>query len=143
MLEIDHTINRGLFNELLIIEAINGKKVCHTNLLFQELFYSFFKDIDANDRIKAYKGKPNEKTDVIVKINNQIMNISVKVGVKNSVHVEGIYSFIMFMKELKIPQYILRNTYITIMQMVPQMVVVKIEFLWMSIRKDIQKVLLL
>ena len=107
MITIEHDINRGTFNELLIINAINGKKVKNTNLLFQNLFYSFFENIDKNDIVKAYKGRPNEKTDVIVKINNQIMNISVKIGIKNSVHCEGIYTFLKFLKELKIPTYII------------------------------------
>lgn len=109
MIEIDQSTNRGIFNELLIIEAINGKKVKNTNLLFQELFFSFFKDISYNDVVRAYKGMPNEKTDIVVKIKDQVMNISVKVGIKNSVHSEGIYSFIYFMKDLNFPSQIINK----------------------------------
>lgn len=111
MIEIDYKTNIGIANELFIIEAINGEKVKNVNFLFQELFYSFFKNIDGNDVIHAYKGQPLEKTDVVVKINNQTMNISVKMGFRNSAHCENIYYFLQFLKELRIP-YDIINKYL-------------------------------
>lgn len=97
--------NQGVLNELRIIDAINGKQVKDVGFLFQDLFYSFFKNINETDVIKACKGREFEKTDIIVKIGKQTMNISVKMGIKNSVHCEGIYYFLKFLKELKIPYF--------------------------------------
>ena len=94
-------VNIGILNDYQIIEAINNKKIKDVSFLFQELFYSFFKNIDENSIIKAYKGNEIEKTDIVVKINNQRLNISVKMEIKNSVHCENIY---YFLKELKINQ---------------------------------------
>ena len=97
-------VNIGILNDYQIIEAINNKKIKDVSFLFQELFYSFFKNIDENSIIKAYKGNEIEKTDIVVKINNQRLNISVKMEIKNSVHCENIYYFLKFLKELKINQ---------------------------------------
>lgn len=102
-------INLGILNELVIIRAINGKKVKDVNFLFQELFYDFFKDISPDDYIKAYKGFEFEKTDVVVEIDKKIMNISVKFGFRNSVHCENIYYFLKFLKSLKIPSFIINE----------------------------------
>lgn len=96
--------NIGFINEENLVKALNGKKVNEVNLLLQLMLYDCFKDIKEKDYIKAYLGNGMEKTDVIIKIKNESLNISVKYGIKNSVHCEGIYTFLKFLKEeLKIP----------------------------------------
>ena len=85
--------NKGIKNELIYVNYLNNKKVRELNPLIQELLYKVFEKINENDKIIA-KNNLAEKTDIIVTINNEEKNFSLKIGDKNSFHMEPISEFI-------------------------------------------------
>lgn len=75
------------------------------------MFYSFIKDlfIDLNNEyiITCWKNTKPQKTDIFICINNTTKNISIKKGIKNSVHVERISDFVHFLIENNIDREII------------------------------------
>lgn len=97
----------GFKNEYDFVLAINNKKICELNPILEDLIYTIFNNIDSNQIIKAWRNHYNQKTDVLIKIGNAIKGISIKLGSRNSVHVEHITTFINFLKEHNIPNDII------------------------------------
>lgn len=95
----------GYINELYFVNYLNGKKVKNLNIMFLELIEKLFKNINKEDIIKSWKNPFLQKTDIFIKINNEIKRISIKSGIKNSIHVEPISEFIHFLIENKIEKY--------------------------------------
>lgn len=92
----------GVQNEYDFIKKINGKKIKQLNILFQMFIYDLYGKIDNyNSTVYAWKNPKPQKTDFFIRIANQteIKRISVKKGVKNSVHVEPIMELIHFLIE--------------------------------------------
>ena len=89
----------GYLTEHCIINYLNGKKVKNLNIMYLEMIEDLFENIKPEDKIIAWKNPFLQKTDLFIKINNQIKRISVKYGIKNSVHVEPISEFIHFLIE--------------------------------------------
>ena len=87
----------GLQNEHRFSCYLNGSKVKSLTPLFRDLIYSLFGNIDINSRIKCNVDYEKKKYDLIININNIIKKLSIKKGINNSVHVEGISSFIHFL----------------------------------------------
>lgn len=87
----------GYLTEQCIVNYLNGKKVKNLNIIYLEMIENLFKNINQEDRIIAWKNPFLQKTDLFIKINNEIKRISVKSGIKNSVHVEPISEFIHFL----------------------------------------------
>ena len=56
------------------------------------MFYGFNED----DIIKCWRNHLPQKSDIIIKIRNIIKGVSIKKGMKNSVHVDSITEFIHF-----------------------------------------------
>lgn len=92
----------GLKNEYEFIKELNKKKVKQLNPLFQDFIFDIFKNVDYKDIIYCKKNLSPDKTDIFITINNITKNISIKKGVKNSVHVERITDFIHFLIESNI-----------------------------------------
>lgn len=92
----------GYINELYFVNYLNGKKVKNLNIMFLELIENLFKNINKEDIIKSWKNPFSQKTDIFIKINNEIKRISIKSGIKNSIHVEPISEFIHFLIDNKI-----------------------------------------
>lgn len=59
------------------------------------MFYGFNED----DIIKCWRNHLPQKSDIIIKIRNIIKGVSIKKGMKNSVHVDSITEFIHFLIE--------------------------------------------
>lgn len=92
----DYTID-GFKNEHNICKYLNGNKVKFLIPSFQEMIYKLYGDIDKNSNISAHVDIDKKKFDIVISINDIIKRISIKKGINNSVHVEGISSFIHFL----------------------------------------------
>lgn len=97
----------GINNEIEFVNYLNNKKIFELN----PMFYSFIKDlfIDLNNEyiITCWKNTKPQKTDIFICINNTTKNISIKKGIKNSVHVERISDFVHFLIENNIDREII------------------------------------
>lgn len=92
--------NDGFKNENLMLESLNNKKFSELNDNLQQMIvYMADNAILPNTLIKAYKIGGKEKTDLIVEIDNQPFNISIKKGMGNSVHQEKVEDFIDFLEK--------------------------------------------
>ena len=89
----------GFANEYEFVKYLNGKKVCELNPMFRELINNIFYLIDENSIIKSWRNHYPQKSDIFIKIGNVIKGVSIKKGIKNSVHVERISDFIHFLIE--------------------------------------------
>lgn len=87
----------GYKNEDEFVQYLNKKKVCQVNPMFYDFLESIFGKIHDDDIIWAWKNDQLEKADIFIKINNIIKRISIKKGVKNSVHAEPISMFLKFL----------------------------------------------
>ena len=90
-------INKGIKNELIYINYLNKKQIRQLNPLMQELINTLYDNIDENDIVYATKNKEKDKTDIIITIKNIEKNLSLKIGDKNSFHLEPISEFIHFL----------------------------------------------
>lgn len=89
----------GYLNEQDFVNYLNGKKIKNLNIMYLDLIENIFPNINNEDKIKAWKNPFSQKTDIFIKINNIKKRISIKSGIKNSVHVEPISEFIHFLIE--------------------------------------------
>ncbi len=102
----------GIQNEHDFIREINGKKIKQLNMLFQMFIYDLYGKIENyNDVIYAWKNPKPQKTDFFVRLSNknEIKRISVKKGVKNSVHVEPIMELVHFLIQNNVPKHIIEK----------------------------------
>ena len=89
----------GKNNEYEFIKYLNGKRIFELNQNFKKLINELFPNVEQDSIIKCWKNKYKQKSDIFIKINNEIKGISIKKGYKNSVHVERISDFIHFLIE--------------------------------------------
>lgn len=94
----------GYKNEFEFIDYLNGKKICELSPLFRDLLDDLFVISDVNSTIKAYKPGNYVKPDVCIEINGIKKYLSLKIGSRNSLHVEHISTFIKFLKKIGIKQ---------------------------------------
>ena len=94
----------GYSNEIYFVNCLNGCKVKNLNIMLLELIETIFENIDKEDIITAWKNPFKQKTDIFIKINNVKKRISIKMGTKNSVHMEPISEFVHFLIENGIPR---------------------------------------
>ena len=92
----------GSDNEFEFVKYLNGKKILELNPLFEELIYKLFPLEQPTSIIKSWRNHYNQKSDIFIKINGKMKGISIKKGMKNSIHVERISDFIHFLIENKI-----------------------------------------
>jgi len=89
----------GLDNEFEFVKYLNGKKISKLNPMFRDLIDKLYPYEKENSIIKCWRNHYKQKTDIFVKINGKIKGISIKKGMKNSMHVERISDFIHFLIE--------------------------------------------
>lgn len=87
----------GYKNEFEFVKYLNDKKVSELNPMFQDLINELYPNINKDYTIKCWKNHFDQKSDIFIKINGQIEGISIKKGIKNSIHVERITDFIHFL----------------------------------------------
>lgn len=97
-------ICNGIKNEMIFVNYINNKKVKELNLLFQEMLYDIFEDVDSDDIVHCEKNNKPEKADIFIEIRNIEKRASLKIGDKNSVHMEPISEFIHFLIMNNVPR---------------------------------------
>ena len=100
-------MNKGKQNEYDFVLMLNGKKVKELDPNSYDMIHAIFNNISDNSIIKSWKNHYKQKTDVMIKIDNIIKGISIKMGSKNSVHVEPLSSFIKFLENNGIPHNII------------------------------------
>ena len=99
----------GINNEFSFVMAINRKKVKELNPLIRDLIDYLFPNIDEEVTLKAWKNHYNQKTDVLIKANNTIKRISIKMGSRNSVHEESLESFIDFLFKIGLSEKVVNE----------------------------------
>ena len=99
----------GFQNEIEFVKSINGKKYSDLNYQFQLFIEDLYKKFNINSKIKCYKNEELQKYDIVIEIDNIIKRISIKKGVKNSVHTEPISEFIHFCIENHMPRNLVVN----------------------------------
>lgn len=87
----------GFHNEFQIASYLNNKKVGDLNLMYKNYIYDIFDNITDDDIVSAKIDFNEKKYDMILCVNNIKKLVSIKMGINNSVHVEGISSFIHFL----------------------------------------------
>ena len=97
----------GKNNEFEFVKYLNNKKISELNPLFRDLIDELFPLEKEDSVIKSWKNHYNEKSDIFIKINGSMKGISIKKGIKNSVHVERISDFIHFLIENKVDREII------------------------------------
>jgi len=91
-------IKQGYKNEFEFVNYLNNKKYGQVNFLIKDMLKELYPNIQNHDIIKAYKYGKYAKTDVVINVNGILKGISIKSGIKNSVHVEPIEKFIKYVK---------------------------------------------
>lgn len=103
-------IQAGYQNEFLFVLEFNNKKIKELNPLLREVIDDIFPNVNEETILKAWRNHVNnQKGDILIRIGEQYRTISIKKGSRNSVHLENIESFKMFLKELGIDDKIIYN----------------------------------
>lgn len=99
----------GFQNKNEFIKKLNNKTLNEIDYNLQLFLQDIFKKINKNSRINCYKNDEPQKYDIFIKIDEEIKRISIKKGVKNSVHTEPISEFIHFLITNKMPKDMVIN----------------------------------
>lgn len=99
----------GYQNENEFVKCFNNKKIINLNYNLQLFINDIFENIDSNNKINCYLNPEKQKYDIFIEIDNTIKRISIKKGVKNSVHAEPISEFIHFLIENKMSKDMVIN----------------------------------
>lgn len=94
----------GFQNEEDFVKELNNKRIKEVQFNLQLFLYDLFYYVNENDVVKCYKNKVLQKYDIIIEIKNKIKRISIKKGVKNSVHTEPISEMVHFLISNKMPK---------------------------------------
>ena len=100
---------QGFDNEYNFVLALNNKRICELNPILQDLIHTIFNNIEDDVFIKAWCNHYKQKSDILIKIGSAIKGVSIKLGSRNSVHVEHIKEFLSFLKEHNVPDRIINN----------------------------------
>lgn len=92
----------GYENEYEFVRYLNGKKIGEIQPLLREVIDYLYPKVSEKDKIKAWKNNCRQKADIFIKINGVMKGISIKMGNRNSVHVERITDFINFLIENRV-----------------------------------------
>lgn len=99
----------GFENEFSFVRELNGKKVGEVNVLLYDFIHDLFYDISDDDIIKCWRNHLLQKSDILIRIRQVIKGVSIKKGIKNSVHVERLNDFTCFLNECGIPKEIVKK----------------------------------
>lgn len=94
----------GFQNENDFVKKLNNKRIKDIPFNLQLFIFDIFHSISNNDSVKCYKNPKLQKYDIVIEINKKIKRISIKKGVKNSVHTEPISEMIHFLISNKMPK---------------------------------------
>lgn len=68
----------GNSNEFEFVKYLNNKKILELNPLFRALIDELFAIKDEESIIKCWRNHYNQKSDILIKINNKLKGISIK-----------------------------------------------------------------
>lgn len=88
----------GFDNENFLIANLNNKKYADLNINLKKFVKYINQDVTDNNVIYCEKHAGTNKTDLSLKINDELYNISVKKGTGNSVYQENVEDFINFLE---------------------------------------------
>lgn len=94
----------GFRNESDLKCYLFQKRVCDLNDNLKKFILFLFPDAKDSDFITTSQGKPCQKPDVVIEIQQKKKNISVKMGQGNSVHQEDIGLFMSFLTTLDVSE---------------------------------------
>ena len=97
-IKFNKSIN-GFQNELEIKRELDNKTIKELNPMYRSFIEDLFSNINDSDLINCIIDDSNKKHDIVISIKNEKRYISIKKGIKNSVHVEEISNFIHFLIE--------------------------------------------
>lgn len=92
----------GFDNEFAFVLELNNKRIKDLTPICRDLIETIFPYENEESIIKCWRNHLQQKSDILVKINNKMKGISIKKGIRNSVHVEPISDFIHFLIENKV-----------------------------------------
>ncbi|MCI5552616.1 MAG: hypothetical protein MR388_02100 [Tenericutes bacterium] len=104
---MDTNETNGFQNEQEFAKALNGKKIKYLMPNLQDMILKLYGYVDFNSYIFCYVDHSKKKYDIVIRINQKIKRISIKKGVNNSVHTEGISYFIHFLIECGISRNVI------------------------------------
>lgn len=99
-----NNLSNGFQNETAFIKKLHYKLYKNIDFLLQLFLEDIFGYIKETAVIECYKNKSLQKYDIVIKICHVEKLISIKKGVKNSVHTEPISEFVHFLIENKMPK---------------------------------------
>ena len=99
----------GLANEREFCRYLNRKKVKEVHPIFQDLLEALYGKLTGEEVIVTSVNYAKQKSDIYIRINNIIKGISIKKGVKNSVHIEKVSEFTKFLNTQDIPNDIINE----------------------------------
>lgn len=97
----------GYENEIEFVNELNGKTFHQLKFWMQEFIEDLYPNINQNSMIICWKNVERQKADLLINIDGEMKRISIKKGIKNSIHVEPISEFIHFLIENHIPKTII------------------------------------
>src|SRR5699024_5952328 len=98
---IDYKVD-GFQNEICFAEKLNGNRVKDLEPAYQNMIVQLYGKVSKCRKVKAYVDENKKKYDMVVEIGKVKKLISIKKGINNSMHVEGISTFVHFLIEMKI-----------------------------------------
>jgi len=101
--------NNGYENEIQFVKKLNNKRLREIDYDLRFFIGDLYPKVKDDDIIKCIKNKKLQKGDIFISINDVVKSVSIKKGVKNSVHVEPISEFIHFLIENKMPREMVIN----------------------------------
>lgn len=96
----------GCENEYEFVKYFNRKEIKDLNPIGQYFIEELYGDLNKNFEIVSWRNHYKQKSDIFIKINGIIKGISIKKGMKNSIHVERITDFFHFLIENNIEKNI-------------------------------------
>ena len=96
--------NYGYDNELEIIGALNGKKLFMLNSFLRYCINFMFDNPGMFTTIKAYKYEFVAKPDIVIEVKGIKKFVSVKFATSESIHFEGVKTFVLFLRDLGISE---------------------------------------
>lgn len=93
----------GVENEYEFVKYLNGKKIKELNPRFRELFDYLYDNANEESIITCWRNHYKQKADIFIKVNGKMKGISLKIGSKNSVHVDSLSMFTNFLYRSGIP----------------------------------------
>lgn len=99
----------GYENEDEFVRYLNKKQYQFVHPIFQDLLKKLYPNIKNDDMIRCLPNFGKQKSDIILIVNHVAKRVSIKKGVKNSVHAEPVWTFIRFLKKEKVPDLVIQK----------------------------------